>query len=606
MLKRFILCFVFFKAAIGFAFETDFADSLFQIATVKKNKQTIEFMLANFYPVFVLNYDDGKKWMTTCLSYAHKSGDQELIGRSYLNLGMTDYMRGDYPQCLANYQQALNIFEETENKKYLGRTYNEFSVYWRKQKQFDKAISCLDKSYQLCKECADTGCIETSLNNRAVVYEMSGNYNAAIVYYKKAEEIALSSQNKTGLAYIYADCAECYRLNGNLDSSMIQINRSIALMHELNNMQGLGLNLINKAALQIQLENFNEGIQTYLACIELAQNLRYTDLLKNAHYQLGKAYAEVNDFENSFYHIERSHFLRDSLLNEDKMKSLSEMEVKYETEKIENNLLAEQQDHIETELTLANRTKWFGAIAGVLISLIFLGLFLYQRKLRLTQAEKDQAVIHEREKGLQAVIDATEDERKRIARELHDGIGQQMSGLKLAWQNLTNKAENLSAEEKMKLNELTKILDQTSAEVRIISHQMLPKVLESFGLIPALEGMLESALKYAHLKYTFEHHNFDQRLPEKTELVLFRVSQELVNNAIKHADADLLTIQLFKRAKQIILLVEDNGKGFSVVEKNEGHGLLNIKSRLNTVNGTVQFENGDPHGIIVTIRIPVS
>lgn len=605
MLKNFLFCIIIIKTAFGFAFETEFADSLFHVAATKKNKQSIEFMLENFYSVFVLNYDDGKKWMTTCLSYALTSRDQELIGRSYLHLGMTDYMRGDYPQCLANYQQALNIFEETDNKKYLGRTYNEFSVYWRKQKQFDKGLTCLDKAYQLCKDCADTGCIETSLNNRAVIYEMSGNYHAAIVYYKKAEEIAISSRNKTGLAYIYADCAECYRLKGNLDSSMIQINRSIALMKELNNMQGLGLNLINKAALQIELGNYDEGIQTYLACIELAQNLRYTDLLKNAHYQLGKAYAEMNDFENSFYHIERSHFLRDSLLNEDKMKSLSEMEVKYETEKIENDLLAEQQDHIETELTLANRTKWFGAVAGILISLIFLGLFLYQRKLRITQAEKDLAVISEREKGLQAVIDATEDERKRIARELHDGIGQQMSGLKLAWQNITNKTENLSAEEKLKLQALTKILDQTSAEVRIISHQMLPKVLESFGLIPAIEGMLESALKYTSLKYTFEHHNFDERLPQKTELVLFRVSQELVNNVIKHSGADLLTIQLFKRAKQIILLVEDNGKGFSAAAKNDGQGLLNIKSRLNTVNGTVQFEYGDPQGTIVTVRVSI-
>ncbi|MBK9590153.1 MAG: sensor histidine kinase [Crocinitomicaceae bacterium] len=592
-----------FSASSLFSFETNYADSMFEKAKEQRGKQAINFMLDNFFSVFIKNHEDGTRWMQTCLTYSRQTGDKKLIGRSHLSLGTTFYMRGDYPQCLENYQTALDIFEALNDKSLIGRTCNEFSVYWRKQKLFEKGLEYLDRSYQLCTECKDTGCVETSLNNRAVIYEMMGRYDDAIRYYKKAEDIAVASNNQTGLAYIYTDCAECYRLKGNSDSSMIQINRSIEIMSSLQNFQGLAMNLINKAALFAEEKRYDEAIATYLECIELSEKLKYTDLQKNAHAQLGKAYAESGDFEKSFYHMDRSAFLHDSIMNVEKIRSLSEMEVKYETEKIENDLLAEKQVRTESELKLANRNKWLIGLGGFFTASIFLVLFLYQRKSSRAKAEKDEAIIAEREKGIQAVFDATEEERQRIAKDLHDGIGQQMSGLKLAWQNLTISSKNLSEEEKNKLHELSKILDSTAADVRDISHRMMPKVLEAFGLVPAIEEMLEKSFKLSEIKYEFEHYNFDQRLPKKTEIALFRICQELINNVIKHANANFVSIQLFKNQNQLILIVEDNGKGIQQNEKQDGHGLLNIKSRLNTINGQVNYAASENAGTTATIRV---
>jgi signal transduction histidine kinase len=438
-----------------------------------------------------------------------------------------------------------------------------------------------------------------------VIYEMMGRYDDAIRYYKKAEDIAVASNNLMGLAYIYADGAECYRLKGNSDSSMIQINRSIEIMNSLQNFQGVAINLINKGALFVELKKYPDAIQTYLECIQLSEKLKYTDLQKNAHAQLGKVYAESGNYERSFYHMNRSAFLQDSIMNAEKIRSLSEMEVKYETEKIENDLLAEKQVRIESELKLANRNKWLIGLGGFFTATVFLALYLYQRKSSRAKAEKDAAIIVEREKGIQAVFDATEEERQRIAKDLHDGIGQQMSGLKLAWQNLTISSKNLTEDEKNKLHELSKILDSTAADVRDISHRMMPKVLEAFGLVPAIDEMLEKSFKLSQIKYEFEHYNFDQRLPKKTELALFRICQELINNVIKHANANFVSIQLFKNQNQIILIVEDNGKGIQQDQKQDGHGLLNIKSRLNTINGQVNFAASENAGTTATIRVLV-
>lgn len=587
----------------GKSFETHYADSIFQKTREFSDTEALNFMLDEFYGVFNMSHTDAVKWVQYCVEYSIQLGNERLIGRSYLNLGMSLYMSGDYPGCLENYQKALSIFEKNGDKQYVGRTCNEFSVYWRKQKQYDRALEDLDRSFKMCSECHDTVCVETSLNNRAVVYEMMGNYPDAVRFYQRAEEVALAIRDSLGLAFIYADEAECYRLKEDRDSSLLLIDASIAIMEKLNNRQGVGLNLINKAAIFHENGQHQKAIETYLQCIGLGEQLGYVDLLKNAHYQLGKEYAETGDFEKSFDHIDRSYSLRDSLINEEKMRSLSEMEVKYETEKIEKDLLKEQQQRIKTELKVATRNNWLIGLGLGTFVVVFMTLFVLQRKTRLLQAQKDRAIIAERERGIQAVFDATEDERKRIAKDLHDGVGQQMSGLKLAWQNLAISATNLSENEKKTLIELSGILDSAADEVRSISHRMMPRVLEEMGLIPALEDMLEKALKFTSLTYQFDHFNLDHRLPKRTEVALFRITQELVNNIIKHAQATLVSVQLFRNQNQLILIVEDNGKGMNGEETREGHGLLNIRSRLNTIHGEVNFEASPTAGTTATIRL---
>jgi signal transduction histidine kinase len=130
----------------------------------------------------------------------------------------------------------------------------------------------------------------------------------------------------------------------------------------------------------------------------------------------------------------------------------------------------------------------------------------------------------------------------------------------------------------------------------------MPKVLGEFGLIPALEEMLEKTLKFSKLKYQFENFNITDRFNKPIELSLYRITQELVNNVIKHSGATQLSVQLFKNKEQLILIVEDNGSGYST-DQSDGHGLLIIKARLNTLNGVLNFDSSSGQGTIATIRV---
>ena len=260
------------------------------------------------------------------------------------------------------------------------------------------------------------------------------------------------------------------------------------------------------------------------------------------------------------------------------------------------------------------QTKW----ANLIFILLAIGVISYvanyfsKRKfvkkvheLKLIQKyeqEKNDAIVKEKENGLKALIDAQEEERSKIARELHDGVVQQIGSVILKSRNMLSKLNLLGSKESQ---ELLKSLEDSNQDLRNISHQMMPRALKELGIIPALNDLLEGSLALSNIKYSLEHFNIKERLPKKIEVTIYRIIQELINNIIKHSKADEVSVQLFNTNNTAILIVEDNGVGFSSKESKKGIGLLNISSRLDLVKGDVNFEPSPKSGTLVTIKIPL-
>ena len=602
---RVFLIFILFLSVQARAFETAFADSMIHEASQKTPEEGLKFMLENVYSIYSKSYEDGVEWGEMSLKLATSFGNEQYIGRANLSLGTIWYLKGDYRACLQYYQEAEKIFDEINDDCWLGRTYNQLSVYNRKQKQYEKGLKDLDKSFQLCQSCGDQECLETSLNNRGVIYEMMGKYQQALVFYRRAKKIAVENDNQLGLSYIYNNLAECHRLMDNYDSVMYYVGLSTEIRFKMEDKQGVVMNYANLGEM-LMLSDQLEDARMYLdKSLALSREIKWLDLERHTLELLFKLEKSRGNLELALAFLDSSAILKDSILSVEKVKSLSDMEVKYETEKIEKEFAQEQQLRAQADLKAAQRRNWIIGIVGLTLMLLFLGLFLYQRKMKLAQEEKNRAVLEEKQKGLAAVFDATEEERQRIAKDLHDGVGQQMSGLKLAWENLTVELKNKDVMSSNKLEELSSILIETAQEVRDISHQMMPKVLSEFGLVPAIEEMLNKSLKFADIQAEYEHFNLSDRYPQRIELSIYRITQELINNVIKHSEASAVSIQLFQNKNQLILIVEDNGKGFVDVDA-DGHGLLNIKSRLNTINGEVNYEASSERGTMATVRVDLS
>ncbi len=156
------------------------------------------------------------------------------------------------------------------------------------------------------------------------------------------------------------------------------------------------------------------------------------------------------------------------------------------------------------------------------------------------------------------------------------------------------------------LEKLTHDLHASSKEVRTISHQLMPLALKELGIVAAMQDMLEKVLTPANIKYDFEEIGMKERLPEKIEVSLYRIAQELTNNIIKHSGANQVTLTLNNRGGFITMIVEDNGHGFKTDTKSDGIGLTNISSRINLVHGELKYESNEETGTVTIVRIPLS
>ena len=240
---------------------------------------------------------------------------------------------------------------------------------------------------------------------------------------------------------------------------------------------------------------------------------------------------------------------------------------------------------------------YFGVVAeNVLFSL---GL-AHQQKYVLEK--KNKIILAEKERQLSMIIETQERERGRIAQDLHDGVLQRIGGILLQVHNLVGK---YNADSDSDAKQLIKNLENSNTELRNISHQMMPKSLTELGVSAALNDMLNLSLPYAKIEFKFEHFNLNERLPANIELVIFRVTQELVNNILKHSEAEVVSVQLYKAKGNIILVVEDDGVGFNPEEEYDGIGLMNIRSRLEAINGVIHIESSVSNGAVSTVKIPL-
>ncbi|WP_299058642.1 sensor histidine kinase [uncultured Polaribacter sp.] len=248
-------------------------------------------------------------------------------------------------------------------------------------------------------------------------------------------------------------------------------------------------------------------------------------------------------------------------------------------------------------LPLENRLRDSIFYFGVIIENIFFSLGLGHKQ-KLIYEEKNK----QKELRLQAILEAQETERSRIARELHDGVVQEIGSVILKSRHALSKLDLLHTNESQ---ELLESLENSNKNLRTISHQMMPIALKELGISSAINDLLENSLTYLNIKHTLELFNISERLPEKIEVTIYRVLQELIHNITKHSKATEVNVQLFKSNNHIILIVEDNGVGFNAKKSKKGIGLLNISSRLNMLNGTVNFESSNNNGTLITIKIPV-
>ncbi|MEZ4771537.1 MAG: sensor histidine kinase [Bacteroidia bacterium] len=242
----------------------------------------------------------------------------------------------------------------------------------------------------------------------------------------------------------------------------------------------------------------------------------------------------------------------------------------------------------------------------LILAVTFVLFFSFsQNKLRQEQIKAQQTKLEYQEKLLHSTLRTQEEERKRIAKDLHDEVGSKLNVIHLFMHQIAKKAPDVRAN----IDEVAEVLNDTINTSRRISHDLLPPTLESFGLASAIEEFCDRFRQSHTLSVNFESEGTrPENIPQMTELNLFRILQELLSNTLKYAQASEINIHLIQSPEKLLLEYRDNGRGFDekAMENQKGLGMKNVESRLQMIGGTWHLQTALGEGVKVRVEVKLS
>lgn len=637
-----VLVFVLLGACSLSAQDKQLIDSLYRAYNAERDpKEKIEllYQIADEVedtgkPDEIFRYADSLEWLSKAVR--HPKG----FARAYEIRGRGHERKGEHARALSYFQQQLALLTQLDEPEGQARALTCIGSMWHELdandsavvyhlrameikerlgkmgdvatslanianaysdlKAYDKAIEMLQRALYLRRELGEEKRTMFTLNNLAVAYGRKGDFERSMAYADTGIAVALKYNNKLVAGVICGGMGHV--LNGleRHEESIVWCERSLAYLREINRESNMVFPLCNMAVAHIGLRQYAKALEVNQRGWAIMQKLKLLEPLDEYHKNFADAYAGLGDYQNAFQWYKTYSTREDSLAEKDNLKKVANIEAKYNIEKKERELSEQRAENFRQKVALFS-------LLAVLLTTLVLGYLFYNRYRLRKKAELDAAIIREQKLGLNAVIEAQEAERKRIARDLHDGIAQELVALKLGFDAMGRRIRKLAPDESPLLSDLGEQLDASCTELRGIAHTMMPPTLEQQGLAPSLEILLRHTLQHAGVEARFHAHDLPMQLDDKTEIGLYRIAQELLNNVVKHARAAKVLVELFQSDNKLVLRVADDGMGFDFeAARSRGTmGVLNILSRVSALGGEFVSERGRPKGTVAMVRVPI-
>lgn len=351
----------------------------------------------------------------------------------------------------------------------------------------------------------------------------------------------------------------------------------------------------------------------------VSMNTQVNDLAYESNTLLSKAYIALDSTKAAYKHLQIANEVTTELYNQEKYAMANQTAARYQTIEKDKEIKELEQDNENYAFKLTQRTRLF-LIISVLIALIAMAAYNYfrlqrqrfkmERLLGKQKEEITQQKINELEsslkiENLQSMVLGQEAERTRIAEDLHDSLGGTLSTLKLQYDALQLDHEDLSVDSSFQ--KIMGMIDNACGEVRDIARNLKPITLEKLGLSAALKDLINRYSISGVMEISLHTHQVDGILSQEAKLHVYRIIQELLNNALKHANASEIDVQLNKLDEEaLIITVEDNGSGFDQIKAKQGLGLGNLQSRVNVLRGEMEIDSSPDRGTSVTVHIPLN
>lgn len=596
-------------------------------------------------------YDNDSSWLLAEKGFllSKKANYKAGIGMAFMRFGSLMSLKGKSDSALYYFRQAFSIRKELKNLVGMASICQQISAVYRNIGRKDSAFYYMYEAQRLHDQTKDSVAIASIYVELANLYTTYQNYaqsknylekalpifikyknqtllyqtyvefgvlyfrqsenSKALYYYLKAKNINDTElQNPTNTASDYNYIALCYDELNNKSKAVEYFKKAIDTYTELEMPNELAMIQFNLGNLYVGIKQADLGIFHLEKAKKIAVEIEDTYRLSRCYELLSDAFALKGDYLKAYNYYVLYNSISDSLLNLEKVKQIAEMNVVYETEKKvqEIELLNAQNKAKEAR----NKLLIFGTVF-LLISIIIL-IYIYIQRSRIAKKneliaqQKIKNLINEQEiKTYDAMLEGQEEERKRIATDLHDRLGSMLSTVKLLFSALDSKIDQAVDENKQQYAKANLLLDEACVEVRRISHNLSTGMVSSFGLVAALDELVDSIDNSGIISCKLYTYGMDNRVDTKLEIAIYRMIQEIVNNILKHANASKISIQINKTEESISISIEDNGIGFNVEEKKKsgGMGLASIEARATKVNGTYHIDSSIGNGSISIIEI---
>lgn len=580
-----------------------------------------------------LNFDKSKYYALQGIEIARSENDLLMEGMLFRNLGVAYYMVSKLDSANNCFDKAMEIAKKANDENLETLVHFARANLYNLNGEYDKALSLYLKTLPYFEKSGNKQKVRTVLGNIGVLYCSLQNFEMAEKYYLQSEKLSIELDDQWGLSQAYNGLGIIYSTRKEYEKalSFTLLSEKIARECGDTHTEILAAQVISEVYFA-HYKDFDKAGSYALKALKMAEEMGYPgniaailNCLSNICFHQGKYeecknYAlkaiesdttDMNMYSNMAANIVRSgvhtgdnglvlkYFdiyrrVIDFRATKEYQNALMEMQVKYETERKELKLSV-----LEKQRKLTFAATAFGAALTLLILVM---IFLRYRLLNHRKKMAEQKIVQlEKEKQLvanQSVLAGETAERARIARDLHDGLGGMLSVVKL---NLINVKGNtfLLESDVLTFQNAIEMLDGSIRELRRVAYNLMPESLLRFGLKAALTDFCRS-IEFVDLHFFGD----ERRIEEKFEIAVYRIALELVNNALKHSEAQQINVQVIVDHDRINLVVQDSGKGFdpAVTGIKKTTGLNSIYSRVESLGGIIELFSSPGKGTEVQVE----
>jgi signal transduction histidine kinase len=534
-------------------------------------------------------------------------GDPALLISSLNKIAGCHSELGDQGKALQYNLEVLKLSEQIHNEQYIGLTLANIADVMLNTKRYDEAAKYLRRAINIAIANQDSVRLGIACHEMATAFEGLKQFDSAYHYQKTAVSVLESvAPDYNSLSRAYNNMAFLLRAMMRDAEALPYYKKALRLALEQENGDNISFYAANVGSILVDLRSLDSARHYLRFALSRHQPGFSLRTLKTAFASMGNYFILKGNADSAITYYNRYTAVSDSIYSEESLRQINELHTQYETEQKELQLQHLNDKNTIMQLSIFRKNVAIGAISAAFLLALVLGVLFYKRYKLKQQAKLQAEILKQKQMASEAVISAEEHERKRIAGELHDGIGQMFSVVKMNLSGIADRTD-ISGEDKNLLDKTIKLVDESCREVRSISHQMMPNVLNETGFTAAINQFVDKIDSHS-LEVTLDITGFERKIPGNVEAVVYRIVQECVNNVIKHAQAARLDIQIHNEGDHISATIEDNGKGFdtSLLQTSGGIGVKGMMARVEFLGGKMEYDSAPGKGTVVAIHIPLN